>query len=157
MAVAGNVVKASDRDPPIHARIRSVATQNWLDNTVTPITFDTDDIDDDSGHSTSVNTNRYTFQRDGRFEISAVTFHGASTAGTSRQTDLAINGVAITGAIVSSPPRTGGTGVFQQNLAGQIVTVVATDYAEIRGLQNSGGTLATAAGSNMTVKFLGEV
>jgi hypothetical protein len=157
MALSGAVVRASDRDPPIHARIRAAATQNLLDNTVTAILFDTDDIDDDSGHSTVTNTSRYTFQRDGRFEIAAVVYHGASTAGTSRQVDLAINGVAVNGAIVSSGPRPGGTGVMQQNLAGQIVTVVATDYAEIRGSQNSGGTLATQAGSNMTVKFLGEV
>lgn len=157
MAVAGQVIKASDRDPAIHARIRAAATQNFTDNTVTALLFDTDDIDDDGGHSTVTNTSRYTFQRDGRFEIAGVVFYGASTAGTVRQTDLATNGVQVTGAVVSSGPRPGGTGVMQQNLAPTIVDAVAGDYAEIRGLQNSGGTLATQAGSNMTVKFLGEV
>lgn len=156
MPLSGEPIRASDRDTQYLARVRATATQSINDSSATPLLFDTDDVDDDGGHSTVTNTSRYTAQRDGRYLATAVGFHGSSTAGTSRNLSLAINGADYIGATVSSGPRPGGTGSFQQNLAPVLVTLVVGDYLELRLTQNSGGALATAAGSNMTIVFLGE-
>ena len=156
MPVAGNVVRASDRNTQYLAVLRAAAVQSIPDNSATPLAFDTDDIDDDSGHSPSSSNTKYFAQRQGRFEISATGAHGASTAGTSRNLGLNVNGVAVTVASVSSGPRPGGTGTFTQNMSGQIVTLIVGDYIEIVMTQNTGGALNTAANSTVTIRYWGD-
>lgn len=155
MPLSGEPVRASDRDIQYLASLRAAAVQSIPDNSPTALNFDTDDIDDDNGHSPSSSTSKYFVQRDGRFEVGGVASHGTSTAGTSRNFSLYVNGSAVTGATVSSGPRTVGTGSFQQNLTGCIVQLIVGDYIELWLTQNSGGALNTAANSLMIIRYWG--
>lgn len=137
------------------AKLRATAVQSIPDNAATPVNFDTEDMDNDSGHSTVTNTSRYTAQTQGWFMCSGSVAHGASTAGTSRSADIAVNGTVVVGATNSSGPRPGGTGAMTQASATVVTFLNTGDYVELRALQNSGGALNTAVGSAVSIVWIG--
>jgi hypothetical protein len=109
--------------------------------TDTPITLDTEDWDSDNGHSTTVNTSRYTIQVAGTYRIVAI--GGFSTNATgNRKLGININGAnARAGSIQQA-------GMASNSWNSCVVTELACvvgDYIEIVMWQTSGGNLATAA------------
>lgn len=56
-----------------HARLRHSTTQSIVATTGTPVLFNTEDADDDNGHSTVTNTSRYTAQTAGTWKVMATT------------------------------------------------------------------------------------
>ncbi len=156
MPSAGDVVLASDRDTPIRAKLQAVATQAIADSSTIALLFDTDVLDDDNGHSTAVSTSKYFAARAGWFAAWGTANHGASTAGTTRNVEIAVNGTQAVGGLVSSGPRPGGTGAFSQTSPVVLVNLVVGDYVELRVVQNSGGSVTTQTGSVLNLEFKGE-
>ncbi len=133
------------------AKMVATATQAISDSTTTALLFASEDIDDDSGHSTVTNTSRWTSVSAGWYLCSGVVFHGGSTAGTSRTCEIAVNGTTASGGSASSGPRPGGTGSFSQASPTTLVHLNVSDYVELRIFQNSGGSVTTATGSSLTI------
>lgn len=105
------------------------------------ITLDTEDYDSDNGHSTTVNTSRYTIQVAGTYLLLG-TLAFATNATGNRKAGININGVNARGGTVQGPGFAGNSwcacvGVSQALNVG--------DYVELVGWQTSGGNLATSA------------
>jgi hypothetical protein len=114
----------------------------------TAITFTTEEFDRDGGHSTSVNTSRYTGKTNYGYLCGGGVNYAASSSGAYRVAALGYN----SGSFVSSvtfPPITSGT-----TRAVAVPTIVyfngSTDYLELYGRHNTGGNLdtSTADGSS---------
>ena len=121
------------------------------------VLFDTNDIDTDGGHSTSVNTDRYTAKTRGRFQVSGKVGY-ALAGGTLRAAEVWLNGGGTSVGGTIQPPVTGTTSrqatpTFTQFLNG------TTDYFQINAFQNSGGAINTATStleeSAMSVRMVG--
>jgi hypothetical protein len=131
------------------------ANQTLTNNTTTLLTWDTEDFDTDSFHSTSSNTGRITIPT-GKGGKYLFTWNVSYTAnGTQiRETALKKNGSTITYQdfpINSANSETSMT-------ASYIASAVATDYFELFGYQNSGGDLdvrSTAIRSFFSCVYLG--
>lgn len=115
------------------------STQSVGAGSYASFTIDTELIDTDGGHSTVTNTSRYVAQVPGTYLVIGSSGWGASNTGY-RRTRIALNGNAVRGA----------TGFDQNQIvtsAGLAVSIVTmngtTDYVEVQGAQNSGGTLST--------------
>lgn len=128
------------------ANLRQTAAQTLTNNTWTSLTFTTgEDIDSDvdlvGGHSTSANTSRYTARYPGWYDLSGVVGYAANATGI-RGARWAINGFAVEsgGTILSTASAS-----FSVVPAPTILQYLAiSDYAELQGLQTSGGNLDTA-------------
>lgn len=136
---------------------RQTVSQNLTSGAAASITFDTEDIDNDNGHSIVSNTSRYTPQTAGRFQHSGGV--GMAINGTgNRWTFWAINGASIN----AGGGMLGGGG---QRYHPQTMTSTFNgtgDYLELQALQNSGSTLATDVNtgglgfqSRMSVRWVG--
>lgn len=140
-------------NPPT-ALLRQTSPQSIPNSVWTSINFDVEDVDSDvdlaGGHSTSVNTSRYTARYPGWYLVSGgITW---STAGF-RPTRWAVNGVALIGTSIGDSSS--------QNVPARthLVYLAAGHFVELQGFQNSGGALNTAADgadneSTMTVKWV---
>jgi hypothetical protein len=142
VTAAGGVITAEFltllEKPPI-AVLKQTVSQSVPNATWGLITFDTEDIDTYGGHSTSVNTTRYTCQFAGWYRIGGRAAFVANATG-SRGARVHINANYIPGAA---------TLVGAGSLAGipqtdHIVYLNVGDYVELAGGQNSGGALSTA-------------
>lgn len=141
---AGHVITADEYNPVI-CELRQTAAQSIPNSsTTTPVTFDTEDIDTDSGHSTSSNTSRYTAQRAARFQISGkVNF--ATNATGQRSAWWSINGTQLAASQVDVP---GNASVGPCLVLPTMTVLLAVgDYVEMIAFQNSGGSLNTASSS----------
>lgn len=108
------------------------------------LTWDTEDIDTDDWHSTSVNTGRITPSRACWIQFTA-TVHWASNATGRRGAAIRKNGSSIYYGVIQPGSSAGNTSV----------TVVRTlqangtsDYFEVLAFQDSGGNLNTADVTN---------
>lgn len=122
---------------------RQTVAQSYSNSVGANLLFDTNDIDTDSMHSTSTNTDRVVPKTAGRFQLSG----GGSWAGATngfRDFELGKNGASING---------GGTLMFTGSAAASLRMTTRTitqfangssDYFHIVGLQSSGGALLTA-------------
>lgn len=138
---AGSIVTADDLNAPI-ASLRQTTPQAIANNTFTTLTFNVEDLDTANGHSTTVNTSRYTAQRAGRYMLlGGVSFAGNSTG--ARGGNWLKNG--------SNIPR--GQCMYQAAtapVASQIatrtafVTLAVGDYVELQAFQSSGASLNTS-------------
>lgn len=129
--------------PPL-AILRKTASQAIPNGTHTAITFDTEDLDRDGGHSTVTNTSRYTSATAGYYQISGnVTFAANGTGwrdimfqkNNSSTTRQSRNG---------TPAIPSGTADSALNLSGTLFLAVS-DYVEIMAYQTSGGSLNAIA------------
>jgi hypothetical protein len=126
------------------AVLRSTATQSIPNNAFTSVTLNVEDLDDDpdgiGGHSTSVNTSRYTARYPGWYLCSGgVTWAGSATG--RRGGRWAVNGSAVNGsaallvagiaAAASTYPRT------------MSIFLDEGDFVEMQVFQDSGGALST--------------
>jgi hypothetical protein len=129
------------------------AAQSVPDATATALTFDSEDFDAGSMHSTSVNTSRITIpaSKGGVYLILGGAGFAPSATGY-RQLDIKKNG-ATTLTTITVPSNTGGspTGVFQVHF---IVTLAAGDYVELIATQNSGGALNVGSATRALAAFL---
>lgn len=147
-------------NPPI-ARLRQAVAQNLTDTVPAVITFDTEEFDlfpsgGAKGHSTSVNTSRYTAVFPGYYEVSGGVTFAASAAGV-RVVRWLVNGASLTDSDVLLTPVTGNTTRIPTRTHEVYLNV--GDYAELQVVQTSGGALLTsvsAAGeqSSMCVRWV---
>ncbi|WP_051811950.1 hypothetical protein [Kitasatospora sp. MBT63] len=137
---------------PLFIGTQTVA-QSIPNNTITSLTLDSETVDTYNGHSTSVNTSRYTPTVPGYYEVNGVYGPAASASGN-RFLLVAKNGVA------TALGQGGGAAAAATNTGSVQVTDTvfcngSTDYIEIRAFQNSGGALNTAPSpTGMTVRWV---
>lgn len=143
---------------PVFEGRQTVAQSIATGATLVPLLFDAEDIDTDGGHSTVTNTDRYTPQTAGRFQISGK-ISCAASAVSYRQAALFKNGAAITGGDTVLPAS-----AVNHRQSTPIMTAVAngsTDYFQIAMAQNSGGalltTVAAAEQPTFSVRMVGSV
>lgn len=141
--------------PPIFQG-RQTIVQNLVNVTFTAMAFDVEDVDSDvdgvGGHSTTVNTSRFTARYPGWIKCSGTVATAASAVGQ-RAGRWAVNGTPINAATTFYNCTAAGGAIV--NAPSQFVYLNIGDYVELHGFQSSGGVLATqiAAGSqsSMTV------
>lgn len=146
-AVAGNFLtsalwNAQVRDgvgflvaPPSFRAYATVA-QGLADGTWTSLSMDTEQFDGYGGHSTTVNTSRYTCQVAGIYMVTGVAAFMASSAGT-RGVRLAVNGTPVAGTFVRAP-ATSTVSIMGLPISA-LVQMAVGDYVEVQGQQAGGG------------------
>ncbi|MET8150256.1 hypothetical protein ACIBSW_13195 [Actinoplanes sp. NPDC049668] len=158
MAVApGEDIDASDMPIeryPIGRMVQAVA-QSIPDNTVTALTWTTEDIDTDGFHDTAVNNTRITPNLEGYYEFHFTYYSAAQTTPASMDVSLRKNGSGS----IASGTRTAGATVATGVSGNTIVEMNGTtDYVEVMALQDSSGAVNTNASSrfssHVTWKFL---
>lgn len=130
------------------------ASQSLSNEVVTTITWDTEDYDTDSIHSTSANTDRFTVPtgKGGKWLFSGVVMYAAGTAG--------YRGIRIlkNGNTESYQYFQGLSTVATAYTFSQVWNLAAADYLSIQGDQSSGGNLdfrGTTTYSRATFTYLG--
>lgn len=126
--------------PPM-ATLQQQTVQSIPNSVMTAMLFDVDIYDPVDGHSTSVNTSRYTAVYPGRYQLSAGT--GFATNATNRRANrFAVNGTFVNGSSVYLPATPTGT----TETPSRTVTVFLNvgDYVEFHVYQDSGGALNTS-------------
>lgn len=135
-------------NPPIaelkQTTLQSVA--NSPSNAV--ITFGAEDVDDDvdgvGGHSTSVDTSRYTARYPGWYQVSGhVSWAGNATG--RRWTWFRVNGVNVEGSQVARA-ATSASDISVPAVTKQVYLSIG-DYVELVAMQDSGAALDTYVGS----------
>lgn len=137
---------------PVFLAWQSVV-QSIPNNAYTPITFTSETVDRDNGHSVTTNTSRYTAQTAGYYLFNASIQYASNVTG-SRRALWQFNG--------STTPNGGGFFTTSSTLVAGTVSVVAPpflqycavgDYVEIAGFQNSGAALNTVAAGGVFSTF----
>lgn len=119
--------------------LRQTVAQSLTNNVFAAITFDTEGLDNDGGHSTSTNTSRYTAQTAGWLWVSGIACF-APSATNQRAAQLAINGTAVNGTFVQLlASNTGNTALS----TGAMIFLNVGDYVELQALQQSTASLNT--------------
>jgi len=121
---------------------RQTVAQSIPNAANTSITLDVEDHDNDSGHSTSTNTSRYTTVTAGWYWCSGhVCFTNTGTGGD-RRALLAVNGSTVNG---SQGNETSDASVPYAVLCSPtLIFLNVGDYLEIQGFQSSTAALNTA-------------
>lgn len=132
-----------------HARVYNSGAISAANNAFTTLTFDSERQDVGGLHSTSSNTGRFTIVDPGFYFIGA-TFQFTGNGTGFRFGRLLLNGATS----ICSAPGDPVNGV----LAGYVnistcYQLVATDYVEVQGWQNSGGALNVVAQANESPEF----
>lgn len=136
--------------PPL-AILRKNASQSTSNGVHAAITFEVEDIDRDGGHSTSVNTSRYTSQTAGYYHLAGEITFAANATGW-RDIMFQKNGSSTTRQSRNGTPAIpGGTADSALNLTGYMFLGVS-DYVEILAYQTSGGALNVLV-SNQDSRF----
>lgn len=149
MPNAGEVIRASDLDVPA-CRVYHDTTQSMADNAQTVVTFNQEDFDNDTMHSTSVNPTRITFTTAG---VYLVNFYSDLAAGNDYArvaAEVLLNGATVIGygplvdknATASNGPRPTVTTIYQFD---------AADYIEIRVFQDNTANAARNLSANASV------
>jgi hypothetical protein len=130
-------------------RVRRTTTQSIATGTWTAITFDAERFDNDTMHSTSVNTSRITCVTAGQYMI------GGSIATANNATGLRGIGVRINGATYITGATYANVGAIEECLLSTATyyALAAADYAELMARQDSGGALNINANGNYTPEF----
>lgn len=148
--VAGEVVTAPHfndniRDPlnfllaPPILEVRNITTaQSISDNTWTPFTFNTEDVDSSGMHSTSSNTSRATAVYPGWYQFSGATSFEANSTGQ-RGARWAKNGTELDGGEALAIA----TSSFAPSIVARTKQIFlnVNDYVELQGYQNRGSAL----------------
>ena len=158
--VAGEVVTASElnanvRDainfvitPPM-AILRQTVAQTIAFNSWASITFDTEDLDRDNGHSTVTNTSRYTCQTQGYYLCSGMVAFASNATGR-RLTHWTVNGTALNASRSESQTITVTSATDAVNAVTRPIFMNVGDYLELQGWQDTGGNLNTSASGEET-------
>lgn len=139
--------------PPIFQG-RQTVSQTFTTAVDAAVTIDTEDVDSAGGHSTSVNTSRYTYVYPGWMQWSGKVSFASNTTGW-RSTNWGKNGTLQNASGVIQPGMTGG---IDTRIAAAAFLMFGNvgDYVEIFGGQASGGNLGSAVGT-VTQPFLSGV
>jgi hypothetical protein len=136
---------------------RQTSTQSLTSGAGTAILLDTEDVDNDNGHSTVTNTSRYTAQTAGRFQVSGGVGYASNATGA-RLAFFAINAGNNNGS-GTELAAVGGGAVTLVPARTKTVFLNVGDYVELFGLQSSGGALGTDVTtldqSTMSVRWVG--
>jgi hypothetical protein len=140
------------------AELRQTVAQSLANNTWTSLTFDVEDLDNDpsgtGGHSTSVNTSRYTAVYAGWYVVGGCAAFVANATGI-RGHRWAVNGNPLNGeSTLVQAVSVGGSNTDVPASAARLYLNVG-DYVEAQAIQGSGGALNTfvtaTAQSSMTI------
>lgn len=136
---------------------KSSAGQSLANDTVTLITFDAEEFDTDSYHSTSTNTGRMTIPsgKDGKYLLIAGLRFTANATG-SRSVQIYKNGASVAAPTRVMTVSESGSSTWINGSA--ILSAVAGDYFEVYGYQKSGGTLdvdASQISTRFSIYYLG--
>jgi len=122
------------------ARVWASGTQSFSNATAAVLTWNSESYDTNSYHSTVTNTGRLTVPSTGYYLLTGFVIFASNATG-SRILEFKKNGTTC-GYVENGAATTGAT---QLQLTVPLLAS-ATDYFEVFGYQNSGSTLATAAG-----------
>jgi len=127
-------------DPPSCSVFHNT-TQNALNNTMTVLSANSENYDNNGMHSTVTNTSRITIQTAGRYELNCVVnFNGAGSGSPSaRLVEFYVNGTTSYGA---GQIPDAGTAATTQMYGSRTLTLIVGDYVEVRVRQQSGVTVA---------------
>lgn len=145
---------------PVCALYSSVAQTPFVSGTASAITFDTEIVDRDNGHSLSVNTSRYTAATAGYYRVSGSVHFASSVLGSYRLAYIGKNGTAVagSGSMMRWTAGVVATGALTVTTVPTLVYMNGTtDYVELFGQQDTtAGTSAAAAdrASGMTVEWV---
>lgn len=128
---------------PARAQLRTAVAQSIANNTATAVNFELEDFDTANGHSTSVNTSRYTAQVAGTYLLGGGFAFNAS-ATNNRLGAWRKNGTDIDGGTTAFPGFAGNSN--QGVMKTIMVELAVSDYIQIYVSQGSGGALNTAPG-----------
>jgi hypothetical protein len=131
-------------NPPV-AQMRQTVAQSLPNNTWTALTFNVEDVDTDidgaGGHSTSVNTSRFTAQYPGWYLLGGAV--GFDTNGTGvRAVRWAVVGIALNAGGPILPTASGAVTVVPA--PAELVYMTTGDLVELQALQSSGAALNTS-------------
>lgn len=121
---------------------RQTVAQSTTTAVAVPINLDTEDLDNDNGHSTVSNTSRYTAQTAGRFQYGGGVAYATNATG-SRHAEVWKNGVGMNGEGTANGANAGGQPTRQGARLGSAPMNGSSDYLEMVGFQTSGGALNT--------------
>lgn len=143
MVAAGDIVRASDIPTRVVALMRQTVAQAVPTGVYTSVTLDVDDVDDESAHSTSVNTSRYTAVSAGWYWVAACGAMVADAAAI-RGVRLAVNGTVVPAGFATS---FGSTAFNSATCVSRLVQLSAGDYLEVQVIHNKGSNLNTSVAS----------
>lgn len=140
------------------AELRATSTQSIPSGSFTSLLFQVETLDSDvdaiGGHSTSVNTSRYTARYPGWYRVSASFTWGSSATGR-RGGRYAVNGTSVPGSAVLQ--AAGIAAAVTSVMPSMLVRLEEGDYLEVAAFQDSGGSLSTLNSSDnqsrMTVEW----
>jgi hypothetical protein len=129
---------------PPGCQVRRTTVQSIPNTTPTAVSFDAEDLDNDTMHDPASNPTRITCNTPGRYLISGI--YGCDPNATG-QRELRIvknaTGTSISGArVITKPDGTIGSVVVSPTME---VSLVAGDFLEMYIVQTSGGALNTTA------------
>ena len=110
------------------------------------LTFNSENFDTDSFHSTSTNTSRLTIPsgKGGKYLLSGAVSWGANNS-TIRSVKVYKNG-----SVLNQPSMAQGTNDGNITPVSNVYELIATDYLEVYVRQNSGGSLDVQGGTQQT-------
>jgi hypothetical protein len=142
-------------------RLVQTVSSNFTTGTWTAVPMDTEIIDTDSQHSTVSNTSRVIIGNTlGWYRVSGVVYMNVTVAGKRTASGVAFNGAGLP--LDGTPCIVYSDGVSLQGPAsavGYVQATLSTDYVELYGWQESGGTVASTVvspyRSSLVVEYLG--
>lgn len=134
---------------PIVRLVQTVA-QSIPDNTITAITFTTEDIDTHGIHDTGSNTARITPNVAGYYEFRGTYFTGIPTTLVAIDCSIRKNGTTS-----FAPGERGNAGGIAQSQSTKAIVSMngTTDYCELMALQDSSGAVNTNVSSRFSSVF----
>lgn len=159
--VTSTMMNAGIRDPaafilsnkPLYLTVQSVA-QTLTSSFWFPITFHTEVIDRDAGHSTVTNVSRYTGKTAGWYMVTITV--AVAISSDNLVCCIAKNGSRLAGSC-STAVGTAGPGVSAATSSFPVFLNGTTDYVEAQGFKSQAGSHDTALGdinSSMSVEWI---
>lgn len=127
--------------------VTQTSTQNLTSSAWTALNFDTTVVDSYGGHSNVTNNSRYVGQQPGYYLVGGCSCAAFNSTGQ-RAAAVAKNGTRVqgSGTLIQATSALSATA---PTLFVPVFLNGSTDYVEIHGYQNSGGTLATASSADL--------
>ncbi len=142
-----NALIAASSERPAGRMIQTVAQTGIVNNTMTPVTFTTEQFDTAGVHSTSVNTSRVTPTTAGIYRVMGSVSISGATDYTAAEVVVLVNGSAVAPAFRITPSATSNTLVLRATA--YVECNGTTDYFEVgyRVARSGAGTSSTAVSS----------
>lgn len=131
---------------PIGRMVQAVA-QSIPDNTITAVTWTTEDIDTDNFHDTATNNTRITPTVAGYYRFDFLYYSASQTTGVSTDASFRKNG---SGSIASGQRGNLSSLAWAQDASTIVEMNGSTDYIECMALQDSSGAVNTNVSGRFT-------